>query len=514
MRPPKIIIVGAGVGGLSAALELASQGFEVCVLEAQASIGGKIRQLPVGDNLAIDSGPTVFTMRWVFDELFQRCGASLDDYITLRPLHLLARHRWYGGEQLDLFADEEENVDAISAFSSPAEGRRYREFCNASRRTFETLDHSFMRGQRPDVLRLVSRIAGTHPAGLTAIHPFRSLWKELGRYFKDQRLRQLFGRYATYCGGSPYASPGTLMLIAHAEQQGVWLIDGGMSQLVTGMATLAEGMGVEIRCNARVDRIIASRRRACAAQLTSGEEVACDAIVFNGDATALGAGLLGREVARGLRPVSSNRRSQSAMTLSCTARADGVALAPHTVLFGPDYKSEFDDVFRGRRIPRQPTVYIHAPDRPMDASPVECEAERLFFLINAPADGDHHIYREEDIRECEQRAIGTMTNCGLSVSLQRDRMTWTTPSDFAGLFPGTGGALYGLAPHGWRSSFQRLGSRSNLSNLYLASGSVHPGPGVPMAALSGHLAADSVIRDYRSITRSMPAATIGGTSMA
>jgi 1-hydroxycarotenoid 3,4-desaturase len=514
MRPPKVIVVGAGVGGLSAAMELAREGFDVCVLEAQADVGGKIRQLPVGEGLAVDSGPTVFTMRWVFDELFEHCDTSLEDRIALKPLNLLARHRWDGGKQLDLFADEDESVDAISRFANPAEGLRYREFCKTARRTFETLDRTFMRGSQPNVLQLVARIARDNPAGLTAIHPFRTLWQELGRHFSDQRLRQLFGRYATYCGGSPFASPGTLMLIAHAEKQGVWLIEGGMTQLVTAMADVAKGLGAQIRCQARVERIVAHNGRACAVQLESGEEIACDAIVFNGDASALGTGLLGHKVARSVRPVPPHRRSQSAVTLSCAAETDGVDLAPHTVFFGPHYEAEFDDVFRDRRVPSQPTVYVHAPDRPVDAGAPRRDEERLFILINAPADGDQHTYSEEELRTCERKARATMTSCGLSLRLSPERMQWTTPTDFARLFPGTGGALYGLAPHGWRSSFRRLGSSSGLANLYLAGGSVHPGPGIPMAALSGRLAAASVIRKYRSIVQLVPAATIGGTSMA
>lgn len=514
MRSPRVVIVGAGVGGLAAAMELASEGFDVCVLEAQPTVGGKIRQQSVGAGLAIDSGPTVFTMRHVFDELFDRCGASLEDRVSLRPLSVLARHRWRGGAQLDLFADKEQSIAAISEFSSPKEGRRYREFCQVARRTFETLDHTFMRGSRPNVLQLVMRIAMANPAGLTAIHPFRTLWHELGRHFSDPRLRQLFGRYATYCGGSPFLSPGTLMLIAHAEQQGVWLMEGGMTRLVNAMAELATEFGAQIRCHSRVAQILASNGRACAVQLESGEEIACDAIVFNGDASALGAGLLGEKVAQGIKPVPRERRSQSAVTISCMAEADGVDMAPHTVLFGDDYQSEFDDVFRRERLPEKPTIYIHAPDRPADASPSAPGSERLFLLVNAPANGDCHNYSEEELRKCEQRAKVTMMNCGLNLRFSQDRMVWTTPNDFAELFPGTGGALFGLAPHGWKSSFRRRSSRSGHSNLYLAGGSVHPGPGIPMAALSGRLAAASVIRDYHSTMQLVPAATIGGMSTA
>lgn len=514
MRTPKVVIIGSGIGGVVAAMELGASGFDVHVVEAHETLGGKIRTLPVGNGQEIDSGPTVFTMRQVFDDLFDACGLSFADCVKLEPLDLLARHSWHSGGELDLFANEERTADAISAFSSPREGRRYLDFCRQAARTFKTLDETYMRARRPNVLQLVGRIGRSDPVGLSAIHPFRTLWAELGRYFDDQRLRQLFGRYATYCGASPFAAPGTLMLIAHAEQRGVWLIEGGMFRLVAQIARAAERVGVKFICGCRVEEILTEQSRASGVRLSTGEHIPADAVVFNGDVSALGAGLLGEGACRSLSATAPLRRSQSAVTLSFVAEAEGFELAPHTVFFGPDYEAEFDDVFHEGRLPRKPTVYIHAPDRPRDGGPPLKREERLFMLINAPANGDTKQYTNKDLEQCEARASELMNRCGLRLRRYAGNRVWTTPQHFARMFPGTGGALYGLAPHGWRSSFQRLGSRSPLPRLYLAGGSVHPGPGVPMAALSGRLAAASVIQDCHSTTKSFRMAISGGTWMA
>ena len=514
MRTPKVVVIGSGIGGLVAALELGAWGFDVQVIEAHETLGGKIRALPVGKGQEIDSGPTVFTMRRVFDDLFDACGLSFEDSVKLEPLNLLARHAWHNGGELDLFANKEQTADAISAFATPGEGRRYLRFCRQAARTFETLETTYMRARRPNVLELVARIGRSDPVGLTAIHPFRTLWAELSRYFDDHRLRQLFGRYATYCGASPYAAPGTLMLIAHAEQQGVWLIKGGMFRLVAEIARAAERSGVKFICGCKVEEILTDQSRASGVRLSTGEKIPADAVVFNGDASALGAGLLGQGASRSISAIAPSRRSQSAITLSFVAEAEGFELAPHTVFFGSDYESEFDDVFHEGRLPRKPTVYVHAPDRPHDGGPPRQREERLFMLINAPANGDTRKYTNEDLEQCEARASELMSRCGLRLRRFSGNRVWTTPEHFARMFPGTGGALYGLAPHGWRSSFQRHGSRSPLPRLYLAGGSVHPGSGVPMAALSGRLAAASVIQDCRSTTGSHRAAIAGGTLMA
>jgi len=521
LRAPHAIVVGAGIGGLTAALELAGRDFDVTVCEAGSCAGGKIRQECFNGFRPIDCGPTVFTMRWIFDELLEAHGLDLEEMVDLKPLDLLARHAWPDGASLDLFRDEAASVEAITRMSGSAEGQRYRDFCQIAQTTFETLDRPFMRATRPNMAQLMARIIRQDAWGATAIHPFRSLWSQLGRHFHDPRLRQLFGRYATYCGSSPFQAPGTLMLIAHAERLGVWVIDGGMKRLATAIADAAQSRGVTFRYNCAVDAILSAGRTVRGVQLAGGETISADVVVFAGDCNALASGSVSGVNTGGLNAnagltVRRAQRSQSAVTWTLVGEATGYDLAPHTVFFGSDYKAEFDAVFRDTRLPAQPTTYIHAPDRPLDGTAVDSnQPERLFLLVNAPADGDDPApCATKDLERCQKNMLDLMTSCGLNLRWQAQHVVRATPQTFAQRFPGTGGALYGRASHGWRASFQRAGSRGPLKGLYLAGGSVHPGPGVPMAALSGRLAAACVLKDFRLQTRLHPAATIGGTLTA
>jgi len=524
MDTKRVIVVGAGIGGLVTALELAAGGVEVLVLERAARPGGKMREVTLG-GAPMDAGPTVFTMRWVFEELFDSIGLNLADHLSLQPVSVLARHAWNLEEQLDLFADVARSADAIGRFAGAAASRGYLEFCERARGIYRTLEAPFLRGSRPNPVSLAGRVGLRGLPELMRISPFATMWSELGRYFADPRLRQLFGRYATYCGSSPFLAPATLMLVAHVEQDGVWLVDGGMHRVAQTLAALAQQRGAALRFDAPVDEILSRNGRACGVRLTGGETLQADAIVFNGDVAALGAGLLGRAVREAAAPVAPAQRSLSALTWNLLAPTRGFPLSRHTVFFSDDSAREFDDIFAHGRLPVSPTVYVCAQDRSDDGAP-HSAPERLLLIVNAPANGDAHPFTHEELARCEARTFHAMERCGLQVQRSPEHTLMTTPQDFERLFPATGGALYGQASHGWAASFSRPGARSRMPRLYLAGGSVHPGPGVPMAALAGRQAAASVLADRASssaprtlrrsrppsTSTSAPTATPGGTS--
>ncbi len=229
----RVVIVGAGIGGLACAVDLSRAGHDVLVIDKADAPGGKLREVSIAGR-ALDAGPTVFTMRWVFDELFADAGSSLEDHLVLHASQTLARHAWSGDERLDLFADIERSAEAIGDFANAAEARRYRAFCARAASVYRTLETPFLRGSRPSPISLTTRVGWRGLPDLMRISPFATLWSSLGEHFHDPRLRQLFGRYATYCGSSPFAAPATLMLVAHVEQQGVWLVDGGRLRQAPG----------------------------------------------------------------------------------------------------------------------------------------------------------------------------------------------------------------------------------------------------------------------------------------
>lgn len=515
MKNAPVIVVGAGAASLAAAARLAARGMDVLVLERAARPGGKLRTLTVASQ-AVDAGPTVCTMRWALDELFDSVGQHLADHLQLVPASILARHAWGPGERLDLHASLGATVEAIGSFAGAAEARAYQAFCHRAAATYRTLQAPFLRGQRPSLPALLWRAGWRGLPGMLRISPFQSLWQALGAHFRDPRLQQLFGRYATYCGSSPFLAPATLMLVAHVEREGVWLVQDGMQRLAAALAELARRCGARLRCNAEVAEITTERGRVSGVRLRSGEHLPAAAVLFNGDVAALATGLLGSAAQQGLAGharawLQPPRRSLSALTWCTVARCSGLALQHHNVFFSGGYRDEFNDLVRHGRLPADPTVYVCAQDRPADDGPAPAGPERLLCLVNAPATADRRPLTLQEIDTCEHQAFQRLQHCGLQLQpiapMQR-----TTPADFAAMFPATGGALYGPASHGWRASFQRLGSRHLLPGLYLAGGSTHPGPGVPMALLSGQLAAASLLADRVSTPRWHPMPTPGGTS--
>lgn len=513
----RVIIIGAGMGGLAASIALATHGYQVMVLEKSAAPGGKMRQMAVDDAL-IDGGPTVFTMKWVFDRLLAPLGLRLEDEVGLKSADLLARHFWQNGSQLDLFADIDRSADAIARFSDQNNADGYRRFCADSQAMFETLKESFIAGQRPSPVDLVRRVGFWPPSKHFALKPFSTLWSALGTYFSDPRLQQLFGRYSTYVGSSPFLTPATLMLVAHVEQDGVWMVDGGMHALAQTLMKIGTRHGVHYRFDTAVSEIVESNGAVSGVRLADGDMLSADAVIFNGDVSALGEGVLGKGARTAVpAPVPAKVRSLSAVAINGLMRDHDVPLAHHTVFFSDDYRGEFDTIFKRRAVCVDPTVYICAQDRQADGTlrlgKRAAQGERFLMLINAPADGDAHNPTAKEIDQWLANALSTMTRCGMTLTPQQVTSVTTTPPDFAQLFPGSGGALYGRASHGFMASFKRPGARTKMKGLYLAGGSVHPGPGVPMATLSGILAAECLASDLGLTWPFRPAATSGGTSM-
>jgi 1-hydroxycarotenoid 3,4-desaturase len=468
------IIIGAGVGGLSAAISLAAKGQNVIVLEAQSGAGGKLLPLTVGD-AQFDSGPTVLTMRWVFEDLFERAGDRLDSNLKLLPLETLARHYWSGGQSLDIFVDPKQTIDAIGRFAGRTESDGYKEFAAASKRIHQSLLRPFLKSQRPTPWGL----AATMPmSDVFAINPFETYWHALQRYFKDPRLQQLFGRYATYCGSSPFKAPATLMLVADVEASGVWRVEGGMAALALALENRARKSGVVFHFDCKAQRIETTGSKVSAVIDGHGTRHACTSVIVNADSAAVAGGLFGDDVTRAGANRNADANSLSAITWCAVTKDEGVPLEHHTVFFSDDYKAEFSELTHGPA--RDPTVYI-------------CDQGqgRKLMLINAPANN------QDAPLDVDENMFRRLSKCGLVMSAKN--MSRRSVKDFATLYPGSSGALYGRASHGWLSTFRRPKARTKIPGLYLAGGSTHPGPGVPMAALAGMRAAEALLQD-RALT--------------
>lgn len=487
-RIQPVVVIGAGIGGLVAASLLAARGRAVVVFDRAPGPGGKVREVEV-EGVQIGAGPALLTLRPVFEEIFAAAGDRLEARLTLRPESLLGRHAWPGGAALDLPVETEAAAEAIGRFGGPAAERGYRAFRDRARRIHDALDAPLLRARRPSAMALATQ-AGLR--GLLGASPFTSLWDALGEHFPDPRLRQVFARVATYVGSSPLKAPATLMLVAHVEMQGLWAVQGGMVRLAEALDALARRHGAVFRYGAEVQDILVAGGRACGLRLVDGETVEAAAIVLNADPSALGAGRFGQACAGAAERTPVDRRSFSAITWALRATMTGATPAAQTVVHADDPVAEYAELGYRARLPAVPTVTAWAQDRMGDATPPP-GPERFLVMVNAPARADLRPLAPDAIARCGATAFDRLRRAGLPLEPRHDAVVATTPGDFDRMFPGSGGALYGPAVHGWQAAFGRPGAKTKVPGLVLAGGGTHPGAGVAMAALSGRSAAMQVI---------------------
>jgi 1-hydroxycarotenoid 3,4-desaturase len=505
----KAVVIGAGMGGLAATIRLAHAGFEVTLVEGGA-VGGKMRTLPSAAG-PVDAGPTVLTLKPVFDDLFAAAGTTLDQHLRLIPLPLLARHWWPDGSTLDLFPDPDANEAAIHAFAGSKAAAEFRSFSHRAAALFAAFDGPVMQRAKPSLPGILAALA-RNPAIIPWLLPGVTLGRALTQSFTDPRLRQLFGRYATYVGGAPALSPAVLALVWQAEALGVWAVEGGMARLAQTLGALAEAAGARLITGVAVQAIAVEQGRVAGVRLADGQVLRAAHVVHAGDPAALHAGLLGD----GARPAVPRRgtepRSHSAWVWAFGATPQGLPLAYHNVFFAADPQEEFDRLSQGQ-ISSDPTLYLCAQDRALGA-PVG--PERFEIIQNAPAlpGADAPPPDERDQTLCRSRTFQTLARFGLSFSPAPDLAALTGPLGFARMFAGSRGAIYGISPHGLTAAFRRPGARTAVPGLYLAGGGVHPGAGIPMATLSGRHAAEAIMQDRALTSRSGRMAMPGGISTA
>lgn len=494
-----IIVVGAGIGGLVATLRLSHAGHSVTVIDRAETVGGKMRTLPSAAG-PVDAGPTVLTMRHVFDGLFDQIGERLEDHVTLVRQHVLARHWWPDGSTLDLCDDESRNAAAIKHFAGAKAAREFARFSARARRLFAALDAPMMQAADPSIRALATTVL-RQPMLLRDMAPGQSLRQTLARNFGDPRLRQLFGRYATYVGGVPNRSPALLQLIWEAEARGVWCVQGGMHQLAMALHDLAIARGAEFLLGCHVARI----ERDSAVHLADGTRLPARMILFNGDPRALATGQLGPDVDQIASQTRRAKRSLSAHVWSFAGTPHGPDLAHHNVFFTQDPREEFGPLEQGQT-PQDASLYICAQDRGFDTPPPTLE--RFEIIRNAPPLGT-----DNKAAPCPP-ILPILHRFGLTFSPEPTDTDMTGPAQFETLFPASMGALYGQTPHGMTAALDRPRARTAMPGLYLCGGGTHPGAGVPMAALSGRHAAEAMLSDLGSTSTSPRTATPGGMSMA
>jgi len=505
---PHIAIIGAGIGGLASALRLAHSGARVTVFERHAGPGGKMRTLPSVAG-PVDAGPTVLTMKHVFETLFADTGSALANHVTLAQEDIIARHFWPDGKVLDLMTDPDQSLANITHIFGKKAGAEFTAFRNRAATLFEAFDGPIMQTAKPSLPAIATQVM-RRPGLIAQMDSLRNLTQSLNRQFSEPKLAQLFGRYATYVGGLPDASPALLSLIWHAEAQGVWHVKGGMHKLAQAIADRATALGATFHYKTHIRRIEMQSGVPRAVETEAGR-VPVDAVLFNGDPRALSTGMLGQNASKAVSSNGTEPRSLSANVHAFAAKASGVDLAGHNVFFCADPADEFGPLAQGAA-PRDATVYVCAQDRFGGATPDG--PERFETITNAAPVPAQTPIDKKDLEQCHSAILDRLRAFGLHFSPRPTASSLTLPQNFAALFPASGGSLYGRSPHGMMAAFQRPTVRSRIKGLYLVGGGVHPGAGIPMATLCAQHAAEAITTDLSLTSTSRPADTLGGTSTA
>ena len=489
-----VVVVGAGIGGLTAAIALAARGRDVLVFEAADGPGGKAGIAEI-DGVEVDTGPSLLTLPGVFDAVLREANTSLADEVTLRRPDPAFRYLYPDDVQLDIHHEPDATLASVASTLGVAAEAELSRFLAYARRVWEAAAPSFVFGGAPSVWSLLWGGPSKWRAA-TRIDPFRSMKAGIDAQVKSPHLRQLLYRYATYNGSDVRSAPATLNCIAHVElSAGGFALEGGMYALVRALVRVAQRLGVELRYEAPVERIELADGRAAAVYLEDGARISVNAVVANTDAAHLVHHLLPGTARTGIRLQGTPSMSAHNAILRAKRGSSNPRVA-HTVVFPSQYIGEFEDIFDRRRLPAEPTIYACA-QRVCHGRGAWPDAEPLFLMVNAPGGAEA---LEEEAAAGELAPPWNAVHArlvGKGLAQPSDSLVWRrSPEDLASRFPGSGGSLYGAASNDRFAAFRRPPNAiSKVPGLYLASGTAHPGGGVPLAACSGRQAAAAICRD-------------------
>ena len=495
----RVVVIGAGMGGMAVAARLAVKRHDVTVIEQSATYGGKLGTFE-RDGFVFDTGPSLLTLPAVYRDLFNKTGAGLDETVDLVELEPAFRYRFPDGVAVAMPGVDSARCavalgDALGGTAHDdwrAFMRRASDIWQLTRRPFL---ESPLAGIR-DLLPLARSLSDVR-----TVAPFTSL-RGLGeRYLHDPRLRMLLDRYATYTGSDPRRAPAALATVPYVEQTfGAFHVGGGVRRLADALHVRGLERGVSVRTSTDVAEVVTDAARVTGVRLVGGEVVPADIVVANADATHLYRDLVrdprGSDALRRLRKATP---SLSGFVLLLAVRGRTPDLLHHNVWFPPDYDAEFDAIFGPDARPvEDPTVYVCAPDD--DLMRPDAGHESWFVLVNAPrhattgergtvdwtAPGLAESYRD--------RVLAVMASRGFDV---RDRLLWAevrTPADLERETRAPGGSIYGTSSNGARAAFLRPANVSPVPGLYLVGGSAHPGGGLPLVGMGAEIVAELIGR--------------------
>lgn len=495
MTRKRIAIIGAGLGALSAAAHLCGQGedYEISVFERNHAPGGKLGEHREA-GYRFDTGPSLFTMPKVFETLFAQVEVDMQEELELVRLDPICKYFFENGKELlaspdiTTFQREVEKVSARDAQALP-------EYLDYSRTMYEYCAPLFLEGEIRNTVKMPLGKAIRTLLKVQKIDPFRTMHQSIARTFHSTEMQQLFGRYATYSGSSPFRAPATLNLIPHVEYNlGSCYIRGGIIKLIHALHEALSQRGVRFFYETHIDRVISRRHsyfdkpHIVGVQDNKGNLFHCDAAICNADVVWTHRNLLKTDKFQKSEP------STSGMVFLWGIEGNNPQLQHHNILFSSDYRSEFLQL-SNHQFPEDPTIYVNITSKtdPQDA-PADCE--NWFVMVNTPAmqSTGQLPFNPSEVRNIVLKKLSRLGFPELEGRIRVEKVI--SPKDFQHDHLSNRGSIYGISSNTRRAAFIRQTNTYNrMKGFFFAGGSAHPGGGMPLVALSGAHAAQAA-RSY------------------
>jgi phytoene desaturase len=498
-REKQVLIVGGGLGGLSAAIHLRLAGFDVCVYEANERVGGRANVIE-RDGFRFDTGPSLLNYPWVFERLFAAAGRNLHDYVTLLPVEPSVSFQWEDGTRFTLSSDLRKFLEECERLE-PGSRPRALAFMRDAEAKYRIAFEKMVSCNVDNPLRWLGAL---RPAELRRTSIWRTLDGELRRYFKSRYLREALGSYAMYLGGSPYTLPGMFTILSYGEMAyGLWLPEGGVYGLVAGITKLAVELGVEIHTNCRVRKIVTRDGRIAGLELADGGFRAASLVVSNVDApttdTELLAGTATRVTDSFTRKAAKTRMTPGVITFYWGVSGEVGNLGHHTIFLPEAYRAAFADLLRHGRIPRHLPFYVSVPSA-TDAALAPAGDTAMFVLVPVPVLSElPNVNWEFTVREVRSQVFKTLARH--DIKFTEDQLLFEevyTPVEWRRRFGLYDGSAFGAAHNLLQLGPMRCKNFSaEIEGLYYAGASTTPGTGMPMVVLGGQQVAERIAGHVR-----------------
>ncbi len=488
MPHKKALIIGSGIAGIATAIRLAVKGYQVEVFEANNYPGGKIAEI-LQNGFRFDAGPSLLTMPWYVDELFELAGKKPAPHFKYQKLDIICQYFYEDGSRLTAHADEDKFTQEVDRLTGEAESMR--KHLKNSRRIYELTHRVFLESSLHRLGTYLTKNTLGALFQLPKLDTSRTMHEANSSLFQDERLIQYADRYATYNGSDPYQAPATLNVIPYLEQHlGAYFPEQGMYNIASCLARLAESTGVTFHYNSAVQQIVLNDKMATGIKVKD-QVINADVIVSNTDAWFTYHKLLKDHPKLFPKKMLTRESSSSALIFYWGIRKKFPQLDLHNIFFSADYKSEFEYIWKRQSVYHDPTVYVNISSKfKLDDAPAGCE--NWFVMVNVP--GNKGQDWDQLTTEIKTNVIQKLSRI-LKTDIAELIITETIldPPAIENRTSSYQGSIYGTASNSRFAAFLRHPNRApGIGRLYFCGGSVHPGGGIPLCLLSARIVSNLI----------------------